>query len=244
MELSSVLEQIGLKQKQAAVYLATLELGQVPVGQIAYKASVKRTTTYVILDELQEKGLIEVIPGGSTTRYQAVDPAVLMDQLTTQTALFKENLPEFRALLNASPTKPKVRFYEGKKGIYSLYNTEILQQKEIFSLVNIHDFAQSYSEKEMRLLLDRMKTSGVIARELVDDSPAGHWYIEEKNNRQLGKTKLLPKKFKFDVDFIVYANTVATISLKNLVAVVVEDSAISQAQLQLLEFLWKSLKSK
>lgn len=242
MELATVLEQAGLTKKQAAVYLATLELGRVSVGYIAYKAGIKRPTTYVILGELQQEGLIEVIPRGTTTLYQAMDPQVILERLNQKAALFKDTLPQLRAILNVAETKPKIRFYEGKQGIYNLYANEILRQKEFFSLVNLDAFAKVYSERDMIQLLDRMKESQVKTRELVDSSPAGRWYIKEKDSRRLGKTRVLPKDFKFAVDFVVYGHTVATISLKNLVAVVIEDAAISQAQLQLLELLWRGSK--
>jgi len=242
MELATVLEQAGLTIKQAAVYLATLELGRVSVGHIAYKAGIKRPTTYVILAELQQAGLIEVIPRGTTTLYQAMDPAVIMERLNQSAALFKDTLPQLRAILNVAETKPKIRFYEGKQGIYNLYANEILRQKEFFSLVNLASFARVFSERDMIQLLDRMKESGVKTRELVDPSKEGRWYIKEKDSRQLGETRVLPKDFKFEVDFVVYGNKLATISLKTLVAVVIEDAAISKTQSQLLEFLWSQFK--
>ncbi|HBE90036.1 MAG: hypothetical protein A3E37_03430 [Candidatus Andersenbacteria bacterium RIFCSPHIGHO2_12_FULL_46_9] len=242
MELATVLEQAGLTKKQAVVYLATLELGRVSVGHIAYKAGIKRPTTYVILAELQQAGLIEVIPRGTTTLYQAMDPALILERLNRQTALFKDTLPQLRAILNVAETKPKVRFYEGKQGIYNLYANEILRQKEFFSLVNLAAFAKVYSEQDMIQLLERMKESQVKTRELIESSPAARWYIKEKDSRQLGETRMLTSDFKFTVDFVVYGNKLATISLKNLVAVVIEDAAISQAQLQLLEFLWSGAK--
>lgn len=242
MALDTVLEQYGLTEKQAAIYLAALELGRAPVLRIADKAVVKRPTAYVVLNELLQMGLVEVVPRGSTKFYQAIDPQALLERLNQKAQLLEQSLPELRALLNTAGNKPKVRFYEGKRAIYQLYENEILKQEEMFSLVNLNEFAKTYSKKEMLLLLDRMKVSGIKAKELIDSSDEGRWYLKEKNQRNLGDTKTLPKKFKFEVDFLVYDNTIVTISLKNLVAVVIEDTAISKAQLQLLEFLWSKVK--
>ena len=52
MELYQQLKQLGLEEKQAKIYLASLELGPDTAQNIAYKASLKRPTTYVILEEL------------------------------------------------------------------------------------------------------------------------------------------------------------------------------------------------
>lgn len=244
MVLGTVLEQYGLTAKQAAIYLAALELGRAPVMRIADKAAVKRPTAYVVLNELLQMGLVEIVPRGSTRFFQAIDPKALLDRQRQKTALLEQSLPELRALLNTAINKPKVRFYEGKRGIYQLYDGEILQQKEIFSLVNLKEFARTYSEAEMLALLDRMRGSGLYAKELIDNSKAARWYLKEKNKRKLGDAKILPKKFRFEVDFLVYQNTIATVSLKNLVAVVIEDSAIAQAQLQILNFLYDSVSRK
>ncbi len=241
MALHDILEQYGLSEKQAAIYLATLELGRAPVLRIANKAAVKRPTAYVVLNELLQMGLVEIIPRGSTKFYQAIDPKALLERLQRKTQLLEQSLPELRALLNTTQGKPKVRFYEGKQGIYGLYENEILQQSELFSLVNLHEFAKIFSEKEMLALLDRMQDSNIETKELIDSSAEARWYLKEKNKRKLGDTKILPKKFQFDVDFLVYGNTVVTVSLKNLVAVVIEDVAISRAQLQILNSLYDSI---
>ena len=244
MALPTVLEQYGLSPKQAAIYLSALELGRAPVLRIAGKAAVKRPTAYVVLNELLQMGLVEVVPRGSIKLYQAIDPKALLARLEERAELLKESLPELRALLNTAVGKPKVRFYEGKQGIYQLYEQEILRQPEIFSLVNLKEFAKAYSKREMLHLLDRMAASGLQATELIDNSEEAKWYVKEKNQRKLGETKVLPKKFHFEVDFLVYENTVVTVSLKNLVAVVIEDASIAAAQLQILDFLYDSISSK
>ncbi|MBI4087815.1 TrmB family transcriptional regulator, partial [Candidatus Kaiserbacteria bacterium] len=52
------LEDLGLSEKEARVYLAALELGQNTAERIAKQASVNRSTTYVQLDSLMKMGLI------------------------------------------------------------------------------------------------------------------------------------------------------------------------------------------
>src|SRR3972149_2621050 len=143
MDISSTLEQLGLTQKESAVYLAALELGQAPVLQIARKAKVKRPTAYVTLSNLHEKGFIEVIPKGSSTWFQAVDPEKIAEQFNKKLGKFKEALPELRSLFNIAPNKPGVRFYEGKKAILALYEDEIFRKKDVLaiaSMKNIYAF--------------------------------------------------------------------------------------------------------
>ncbi len=238
MALETVLQEIGLTAKEAAVYLAALELGQASVLRIAQKAGVKRPTAYVTLNALQEKGLIEVIPKGTTTLYQAVNPEKVLAGFEERARAFKEVLPEFRSLANAMPGKPRVRFYEGKKAILGLYEKEIFSGGEIIGAVSIKDVRSMLSQDEQMGLLRLMKANGGHVRDLIEDSSEAREYLEEKNRLGLGETKFLPKDMEFKVDLLIYGNTVAMISPKNRIAVLIEDRAIADAQRQFLEFLW------
>ena len=55
--LISELQKIGFSDKEAAVYLAGLELGQATILEIAKKAKIKRPTAYVIVEGFIERGL-------------------------------------------------------------------------------------------------------------------------------------------------------------------------------------------
>ena len=52
------LVEIGLNEKEAKVYLASLELGQSAVQGISSRSGVNRATTYFIIEGLTAKGLI------------------------------------------------------------------------------------------------------------------------------------------------------------------------------------------
>ena len=53
-----VLENLGLSEKEAEIYLALLELGTGTVVEVAKKSGVKRPTAYLVLDELKKMGYI------------------------------------------------------------------------------------------------------------------------------------------------------------------------------------------
>ncbi|MDP3794816.1 MAG: helix-turn-helix domain-containing protein [bacterium] len=241
MALGAVLEQLGLTKKEAAVYLAALELGQSSVLRIAQKAAVKRPTAYVILETLQERGFVVSIPKGTTTLYQALDPDDLLRRFEEKVGTLKTALPEFKSLFNVAPGKPKVRFYEGKKNIMALYEEEIFRGGEVLSAFSPKAWRGAYSEEEMAGLLGLMKANGAALRDLLADSPEARGYLKEKNRLGIGETKFLPKNFSLGVDVLVYGNSVAMISFQNLIAVVIEDRAIAEAQRQFLEFLWGAI---
>lgn len=72
------LKHLGLKDKEAAVYVAALQLGPSPVQVIARKAKVVRATTYVILEDLLKKGLVTSYKEEKKTLFSAEPPRQLM----------------------------------------------------------------------------------------------------------------------------------------------------------------------
>ena len=77
--LTSILTNFGLTDKQAKVYLALLELSSALPSTISRKSGLKRPTVYVILEQLQEKGLVGHLKKGNSLFFTAVDPKALVE---------------------------------------------------------------------------------------------------------------------------------------------------------------------
>jgi len=117
MELSEVLVKIGLNEKEAKVYLALLELGPATAYRIAPKAGIKRSIAYVVLENLQTKGLVSVVPQGERRLFVADDPGKLLGEMEQRKELYKRFLPNLEALYSdASKRKnPKCSFLKATK---------------------------------------------------------------------------------------------------------------------------------
>ena len=125
MSLVSDLKKIGLNEKNAKVYLAVLELGQGPVQEIAERSGIKRSTAYVILDELIKAGLCGTVDEGNKTFYTASDPEAIQGMIEIQKKELDEKLDYFDkikaslALIKnkSEKNRPAVSFYEGRDGL-------------------------------------------------------------------------------------------------------------------------------
>ena len=105
--LKEQLEKIGLAEKEAKVFLASLELGSSAAQGIAKKAGINRATTYVIIEKLMKKGLMSSVEKGKKTYFQTEDPKRLLKLLEEQEEglkrkeeEFKKYLPELETLFN------------------------------------------------------------------------------------------------------------------------------------------------
>lgn len=144
MKYIQELTNLGLTDKEAAVYLACLELGASPAQPVAKKSKVVRATTYVILESLMKMGLVTKYKVGKKTLFSAETPRQLMRLLEQQEEVIETKqqnlesiLPELQMLTRAAGDKPSVRYFEGKEGLRA-----IRQEMVMYTRVgdNIYNF--------------------------------------------------------------------------------------------------------
>ncbi len=111
--LLETLQQYGLSEKEAKVYLTALSLGSAPASSIARNSHENRATVYTLIKELIKKGYMTELKRNSINYFSAVSPDVLNAQLETKYISFQQKLPELMALAEKIGNKPKVQFFEG-----------------------------------------------------------------------------------------------------------------------------------
>jgi len=171
--LISLLEKIGLSEKEAKVYLASLELGEDSVQNIGKKASVNRATTYVILEKLMTLGLVSTYEKDKKTVFVAEDPKELVHIIDEEKRAveereheLKENINQITALYNRNKNKPTVRFFEGADGLEALdrYGRNWMKKNsEILSITPIDVIEKMFPERRKKSLSERVRL-GIKAR--------------------------------------------------------------------------------
>lgn len=118
---------LGLSEKEAAVYVAALQLGPSPVQDISKLAKVNRATTYVMIEMLEKRGLLSSSQKDKKRIFIAEAPDRLLSLLRLQKKELDEKegeltklLPKLNAIFNRSGEKPEVRYFEGMEGLEAL----------------------------------------------------------------------------------------------------------------------------
>lgn len=93
------LQEIGLSEKEAKVYLASLELGPATAQQIAAKALVNRPTTYIMIESLEKRGLMSSYKKGKRKVFSASNPAVLNYLLANEKRQLEKRQEKFSAII-------------------------------------------------------------------------------------------------------------------------------------------------
>lgn len=211
------LVEYGLSDKEAKMYLALLELEVGTVNEAAKAAGVNRSSAYVVLESLKEKGLISVAGDKKIQHYIATSPEALLYSAESR-AQAQESIknkiadivPELKALHKDTKQKPKVYVFEGMNGLMASFQS---------SLKNKEKFMRSFSSAEkipdaMAEYIRRRTQLGIKMRGI---------YLDNKQSFNL--IKMLPKtdefvvipnsKYTFDSNLAIYDDKIGYISPQN-----------------------------
>ena len=122
--LEKYLQEIGLNEKEAAVYLALLQYENASIIDISGKTKINRSTTYTIIESLAKKGLVSETTVGKKTHYQAESPERLETFVERQKVILEEHskrlkdiIPQIKSIQRENGEKPVVKYFEGREGI-------------------------------------------------------------------------------------------------------------------------------
>jgi sugar-specific transcriptional regulator TrmB len=243
------LQAVGLQEKEAKVYVATLELGKGTAQQIAQKAELKRPTTYVIVEDLMRQGLVSSFYEGKKQYFVAENPDRLADLLKQQKQdvekkeeQLKMLLPQLQSINNRQANKPVVKYYEGKEAVVSMVQdcTKSAYGQEI---------CMAYSRDAIENVFDAKTLEGLRQDRIGQNIKVRALYTWSggtlKNIPHTKDLKLSQEEFPIDCDMAIYNDKVRISSLKNrIIGVVIEDKEIAKAFKSLYELAWKWVQSQ
>jgi sugar-specific transcriptional regulator TrmB len=132
------LQELGFSEKEVVVYLALLEMGSAIASDIAKKAKLNRSTTYVILESLEKRGLISVTDRRGATLYNSTPPEQLIQYLEGVAKRYsglaseaKKLLPELKFSRRESAPAPRVQLFEGSEGVKTVYEDTLASLEDM-----------------------------------------------------------------------------------------------------------------
>lgn len=253
MELITQLEKVGLSDKEAKVYLATLELAQATAQEISKKSGVNRTTTYVILHTLIKKGLTSSFLQDEKTYYVAEDPEVLLSLyslqekiIEQQEEMFQEIFANIKSVFQQSSGHPTVRFFEGKDGLIEMSDDFIFSgADQSFNVFSVDDLKEVFSDEERRRMARARIQKDIKVKAIYTysgDEKVSPAFLTETHGE---KIKISKKKYPITCDIALYNNRVRIVSLgKRLSGVIIEDEEIHRTLSSLFQLAWECAQSE
>lgn len=235
-----LLLKFGFSEKEAMLYLAMLETGSAVVSEIIKKADLNRSTTYIILESLMQKGLVTMSERNKVSTYTPLPPerlvGYLQEHVQTYTNLVGEAqslLPELKAIY----TKPRIRYYEGVDGIESAYEDTLTSSECIRAyccIDNMHKALPEYFPQYYK----RRAAKGISARAIIPDTPAARERAQH-NHEEARETRLVsPEAFAFSPEINIYDKKVVFFSWLERFAFMIESQEIADAMKKAFELAW------
>jgi len=245
--LDKELQKLGLSDKEAKVYLSSLELGPSPVQVIAQKAGVNRATTYVMIESLIGRGLMSSFEKGKKRFFTAESPDQLMTLLKKEEAevgtkikQLGDMIPELKMIFSNSDEKPKVRFFKGIEGIKAIQD-DILNSEydSLEEIVSLDEFYKIFPPNENDYRKSFNKRVRPIPTKIIYTSERGQILKNHENQKD---RRYMPKeKFPFPVEIIIYGNKAAISVCKGkLTGVIIEEKSISDSLRAVFYLAWEA----
>ncbi len=242
--IEEILIENGLTEKEAKLYISTLEAGEISLSRVAERAHLKRSTVYSLTESLKKKGLIHMTQKKGLQYISALSPHLLVERFQNSAELAKSILPQLIELGYKSPIKPRIQFFEGIDGIkqilfdaacskndYMGFIDYELMPKEVYAYIRKKVAPEREKRKtHLRLLMPRNKTNEIVLKEY--RQKVEHKTIDFPRNENHIEILLYGEE---KIGFMSYVKN-------EMFGVVIDSKAIYQTLASIFEILWKSTK--
>lgn len=238
------LQNYGLSEKEAKVYLTVLELGTSIASTIARRAELNRVTVYTILEDLKRDGIVNETTKEWIKYYSVISPDILLKQLEQKYESFRDKVPELLALAEKFGNKPRIQFFEWYEGVKKMYGDLLTSTTEpicaFLWLESISSQLHEYLEKEF--LPQRIKL-GIKAKVI------SHVWEKNKTYKSMDKKMLRETRMIKDAAFMIhheiniYGDTKVAIAMFNndeMSAIIIHSKKFHDSLLSIFNFIWKS----
>lgn len=243
------LQNLGLSEKEAKVYVAALELGQETVQNISKKAAINRPTTYLQIESLKTRGLMSQFEKGKKTFFVAESPEQLLriinvweKDLAIKKTEANRIIPLLKEVFEGAGERPRVRFLEGQEGAKTLQADFLaVKNKAIESFANLDKVFEIFPKHEEDYSQKRIE-KGIESRVIYTrkDGPLAG----ANDPAKLRRTRYLASnKLPLGADITIYDNKVALATYRaKPIGVVIESQEIADTLRAIFNLVWDNAK--
>lgn len=236
------LKDAGLNDKESAVYATLMEMGEANIAQIAKKSGVNRSTVYLILDSLREKGLVSAVRKSKTFFY-AEDPRKMLDDLARKKESLEKSMPELLASFALLDKKPNIKYFEGVNGIKEIYYDFLNYKNNEILALNSDDYKDFFDEDFLLIYFipERIKRKIWVRAIYPDTELLRNLSTSDVEHSRKSKF-ILSEKFKIEIGLYLYGNNkIALISYRDKFGTIITNQAMFHTLKSMFEVMWDGL---
>lgn len=239
MNKNIISENFGLTETEVNIYLSLLELGQATASEIAIRNNLNRTFTYDRIERLVEKGLVSYFIKENKKYFKPCDPNQLvallkeneeeiLSQLKKKEGEVKEIIPTLLKLRKPKEKIPQVELYSTKKGIKTVLNLILKENKDLYiygSILHFKNVMEHFYEIwNKQRVKSKIKTK-VLTPDIIDLENVEIDYLSEEH--------------KTNTTTFTFVNKIIVVLWSKLpVAILTESKEVAESNIHFFNALW------
>lgn len=239
-----LLQNLGLSPSQATAYLKLIEKGELTPPEVAKVTGESRTNAYMILQKLEDSGLVEKVETAKKLKYQPLNPVALerlAEEKRVETAKIehqiKQSMPQMLSYFYSFTEKPGIRLLQGVEGIKEIYKDTLRTKKDIYFLRTPaevktlgDEYFSKYKQKRAQL--------GITTYAFTQDSPQARKYAADDGLNKMARSWLKPDAYDAPVEVNVYGDKVAFLAYgEEIMGVIIQSPAIAESIRQIFKLI-------
>ena len=238
------LQNYGLSEKEARVYLTVLELGTSIASTIARRAELNRVTTYTLLEDLKRDGIVNETTKDGVKFYSVISPDILLKQLEQKYESFKEKVPELLAMAEKFGNKIKVQFFEGVEWIVKMYNDTLSSTTEpILAFLGLQDMPPALKKRLFEGYVKQRIKLKIPAKVIVNDTETSKDY-KKLDKQNIKETRIIKTDlFALYGEIDIYAENRVAIFMfndKEMSWIIIHSKSMHDSLKSIFNFIWKT----
>ncbi|NDK10145.1 TrmB family transcriptional regulator [Candidatus Gracilibacteria bacterium] len=240
-----ILENIGLSETEAKIYISLLEKGTQSISGISIVSGCNRMQVYASIPRLTENKLIGETVRGKRKYYFAENPENLENIFYEKKLLFQNTISLLKSKYEKKQAKPELRTFYTKDAMKHIFY-------DVVETLNTGDTYYRYSSRKhdnLRGFLSedykKKRDMKEIQRMIITSDELKK--IKEKGNNKLNREIVsIPKLydlFEDNISKIIYANKVAIIDYESETSFIIENKKLADFEKKIFKLLFKYLRN-
>ena len=153
--------------------------------------------------------------------------------------MLKEHMAELDALYQASDIRPKVRVFQGRKGLLDMQADILSAKKEILLWSNQQTESRFFTETYHQKFIETRIKRNIFIKVLVVANPEA-LSLQSKDTISLRETHLLSKNISFSAETYIYDSKVAILDYKkDIIGILIESQEIAEIHRAMFLATWE-----
>lgn len=242
-QFTQILQELGIDERSARVYLALLQLGEANIEQLAKHSLIPRTSLYPILETLEEQQLIARLPKRGRRLFVAEHPQKILKRFEEYVEILRIAIPQMELLAARRQDLPRIFLFEGKEGIKAIFRKILAEKRSFDAITSVQDMmtiARDYFED----FIQKRIQQNLRVRLITNRSPEGT-RMKMEDGKMLRETRLIPPQYTFATANYIFGNNVAMISLKQepILGLIIKDPFIAETHRMYFNLLWRMIST-